>query len=218
MKKQNYLIISDPGHSWLRVPPAHLAELGIVERISGYSHFSLDYKFVHLEEDCDAPVFYTELLKRKVFESIAEFKNYLIEEEKPQNVIRLLPEYEPRLVPIRSGYEFEEETEDLPELVHSDIGKGESKYLAGINILTVVDNSGKISEETRCCLLEHLTFDFARKNLDLCISHGYDELQSSDVYLCSYGNINIVFQRRWKAESKVIVFGFPVIRPQEQNQ
>ena len=33
-----YIMESDPGHGWLGVPRAELAELGIESKISGYSY------------------------------------------------------------------------------------------------------------------------------------------------------------------------------------
>lgn len=47
--------ISDPGHGWLKVPHALLAELGIAEQITSYSYSRGD--FAYLEEDCDASRF-----------------------------------------------------------------------------------------------------------------------------------------------------------------
>lgn len=47
--------ISDPGHGWLKVPHALLAELGIADKISTYS-YSRD-AFAYLEEDLDASTF-----------------------------------------------------------------------------------------------------------------------------------------------------------------
>ena len=47
--------ISDPGHGWLRVPLADIADLGIEEDISPYSF--VDKRFAYLEEDDDCSVF-----------------------------------------------------------------------------------------------------------------------------------------------------------------
>lgn len=47
--------ISDPGHAWLKVPHALLAELGIADQITSYSYSRGD--FAYLEEDCDASRF-----------------------------------------------------------------------------------------------------------------------------------------------------------------
>jgi hypothetical protein len=51
----SYKFISTPGHGYLRVPLAELKELGIADKISGYS--GMDSKYAYLEEDCDAPLF-----------------------------------------------------------------------------------------------------------------------------------------------------------------
>ncbi|MFA6619459.1 MAG: hypothetical protein WCT23_10395 [Candidatus Neomarinimicrobiota bacterium] len=48
-------IYSDSGHAWLQVPRVELAQLGILEQISGYS-YELD-GMVYLEEDCDMPIY-----------------------------------------------------------------------------------------------------------------------------------------------------------------
>jgi hypothetical protein len=53
MKKFDF--ISDPGHGWLKVPHALLAELGIADKITSYS-YSRD-AFAYLEEDCDYSTF-----------------------------------------------------------------------------------------------------------------------------------------------------------------
>ena len=45
--------IENPGHSWLLVHLWHVAQLGAVGRISGYSH--IVGSSAALEEDCDAP-------------------------------------------------------------------------------------------------------------------------------------------------------------------
>ena len=47
---------NDPGHGWLRVPKKLLAELGIADKITGYSYMSRTYAY--LEEDCDATTFH----------------------------------------------------------------------------------------------------------------------------------------------------------------
>ena len=53
--KAKYIFFNDPGHAWLRVKRAELAELGISREISSYSYQMGIY--VYLEEDCDAGVF-----------------------------------------------------------------------------------------------------------------------------------------------------------------
>lgn len=50
-----YRFIEDPGHGWLEVPKAELAEVGVADKITEYSYINGDK--VYLEEDCDAPCF-----------------------------------------------------------------------------------------------------------------------------------------------------------------
>ena len=52
---QKYRFISDPGHGWLEVPIEELLDLGIWDKISGYSYQKGG--MAYLEEDCDAPLF-----------------------------------------------------------------------------------------------------------------------------------------------------------------
>lgn len=47
----------DPGHGWLRVKRDTLIELGILDKVSGYSYQSDDRQFVFLEEDCDMTLY-----------------------------------------------------------------------------------------------------------------------------------------------------------------
>ena len=54
-KTATYNFYSDPSHGWLRVPMAHVDELGIRDRISAYSY--KNGKWAYLEEDCDYRVF-----------------------------------------------------------------------------------------------------------------------------------------------------------------
>jgi len=49
-----YRFIHDPGHGWLEVSLHELAELNLVDKISGSSYVSPDRQLVYLEEDCDA--------------------------------------------------------------------------------------------------------------------------------------------------------------------
>ena len=46
----------DPGHAWLRVKRVQLKELGILDKVSGYSYER--GKWVYLEEDCDAQLLF----------------------------------------------------------------------------------------------------------------------------------------------------------------
>ena len=51
MKTRTYDVYADPGHAWMRVPRAHLIELGILSQITHYSYQRGDW--VYLEEDQD---------------------------------------------------------------------------------------------------------------------------------------------------------------------
>lgn len=61
MKKLKLTRYADPGHSWLKVPRKLIRELGIEEKISGFS-YQLG-EFAYLEEDCDIAIFFKALLK-----------------------------------------------------------------------------------------------------------------------------------------------------------
>ena len=52
-----YRFIEDPGHGWLEVPLVELVDLGILNKISGFSYRSRDWRLVYLEEDCDFATF-----------------------------------------------------------------------------------------------------------------------------------------------------------------
>lgn len=47
---------TDPGHGWLEVTRAELAELGILHKVSAYSYQRGGE--VYLEEDCDAALYF----------------------------------------------------------------------------------------------------------------------------------------------------------------
>jgi hypothetical protein len=51
----------DPGHGWVEVKKTLLKELGIADKITGYSYMKGEYAY--LEEDCDAMTFYNAYLK-----------------------------------------------------------------------------------------------------------------------------------------------------------
>jgi hypothetical protein len=53
---RKYTFFADPGHGWLRVKRSELAELGLLNAITPYSYEN--GKYVYLEEDCDATVFF----------------------------------------------------------------------------------------------------------------------------------------------------------------
>lgn len=48
------MIFEDPGHAWARFSKKRLADLGIADKISGYSYQNGNNAF--LEEDCDLSV------------------------------------------------------------------------------------------------------------------------------------------------------------------
>ena len=52
-----YLLISDPGHGWLRVPTLEVIRLKIADKISTCSYIDWDGRSVYLEEDCDMAIF-----------------------------------------------------------------------------------------------------------------------------------------------------------------
>jgi len=51
--KRKLMFFSDPGHGWLRINQYDLEDLGITDKISGFSYQRGSR--VYLEEDCDAP-------------------------------------------------------------------------------------------------------------------------------------------------------------------
>jgi hypothetical protein len=58
MAKHAFVFSTDPGHGWLLVAPAELADVGLTEAdISSYSYRSPDGGLLALEEDCDAATF-----------------------------------------------------------------------------------------------------------------------------------------------------------------
>jgi hypothetical protein len=56
MKQKVYKYYQDPGHGWFAVKRAELIELGILDKVSGYSY--IKGATVYLEEDCDASLFF----------------------------------------------------------------------------------------------------------------------------------------------------------------
>ena len=53
----------DPGHSWFSVKRSLLAELNILDKISGCSYQK--GQSVYLEEDCDAGIFFKAYIKKE---------------------------------------------------------------------------------------------------------------------------------------------------------
>ena len=86
MKNKTYTFYEDPGHGWLAVPLGNLVELGVADKITGYSY--LIGNMAYLEEDCDMSVFL--LAFREKFGKFPAFK------QKYQEVtmIRNYPNYD----------------------------------------------------------------------------------------------------------------------------
>ena len=59
MKQSQYRFIEDPGHGWIEVSMLELKNLGISDKISGYSYMSRDRFWAYLEEDCDLSLWAT---------------------------------------------------------------------------------------------------------------------------------------------------------------
>lgn len=64
MKIKTIQYYTDPGHGWGKVKKSLLVELGIENKISGYSYVRGDY--VYLEEDCDLSVLCSALADRGI--------------------------------------------------------------------------------------------------------------------------------------------------------
>ena len=52
---RTYTFYNDPGHAWLKVSRQECIDLGIINKISGFSYQRGEN--LYLEEDCDAPLF-----------------------------------------------------------------------------------------------------------------------------------------------------------------
>jgi hypothetical protein len=85
--KGKYLFTSDASHGWIKVPIEELKELGIADKITGYSYQTPDGKFAYLEEDADATTFVDAFQKR--FNKEPEFKSKVVNYSR----IRNLPHY-----------------------------------------------------------------------------------------------------------------------------
>ena len=70
MRKYDFYI--DPGHGWMKVKREELKELGVENKITGYSYERGE--FVYLEEDGDASIF-IDALERKSGENFEENKH-----------------------------------------------------------------------------------------------------------------------------------------------
>ena len=67
-----YSFYSDPGHGWVKVNRVELDKLGILHKITSYSHQRNDS--VYLEEDCDLATF---LNAKKELNQMVEFKEFV---------------------------------------------------------------------------------------------------------------------------------------------
>lgn len=86
MKAIKTVFYSDPGHGWLRVPKKILAELGIEDKISGFSY--MKGKYVYLEEDADLDLF------AKAVGNFDEWKELMSESYSENTAIRRYSRYE----------------------------------------------------------------------------------------------------------------------------
>ncbi len=81
--------ISDPSHSYLRVPVRKVENLGFMDKISEYSFFNNHY--VWLECDCDAQLFFDALDERGIQEPTIYMET--LEKQAP---FRLYPRFSPK--------------------------------------------------------------------------------------------------------------------------
>ncbi len=76
-----YRFVSDPGHGWVEVPVAELVEMGVADKITGYSYRKGN--MAYLEEDMDAGTFFNALKAagvkfkfNEVYEEYTPIRNY----------------------------------------------------------------------------------------------------------------------------------------------
>jgi hypothetical protein len=81
--------ISDPSHSYLRVPVRKVENLGFMNEISEYSFFNNHY--VWLECDCDAQLFFDALDERGIQEPTIYMET--LDKQAP---FRLYPRFSPK--------------------------------------------------------------------------------------------------------------------------
>ena len=86
MNTITYDFYSDPGHGWLHVKLDELVELGIADKISGYSY--IKGNDVYLEEDCDMTHFMNAMEAKGV-----QIKLAFINERERNSFIRSLRRY-----------------------------------------------------------------------------------------------------------------------------
>lgn len=102
---KSYRFYSDPAHGWLRVPVAELSALGIATKVSSCSYRK--GRWAYLEEDCDAPRFIQEFVRKH------ERRPHIVESScNGRSTIRSYPAYhadppisepDPVLDPMRAG-------------------------------------------------------------------------------------------------------------------
>lgn len=85
---KTYTYHQDPGHGWIAVPVAELADLGILGKISHYSY--LQGGIAYLEEDCDAAIWH--IARTTKDDGV---KPELIERHVDNTPIRNYPSYTP---------------------------------------------------------------------------------------------------------------------------
>lgn len=73
MKPRTFTMIDTGGHAYLSVPKQLIIDLGLTDKISGYSGLSATR--VYLEEDCDAPMFLHVLDKEGVLYTVKDGYN-----------------------------------------------------------------------------------------------------------------------------------------------
>jgi hypothetical protein len=84
---ENFTYYTDPGHGWVEVPRALLHELGIADKITGYSYQRGEDVF--LEEDCDLSIF-----ARAMTKAGRSFDLIQVNEPRGESWVRLLWSYE----------------------------------------------------------------------------------------------------------------------------
>jgi hypothetical protein len=84
---KQFIFYSDPGHGWLQVPRGLLRQLGIEDKVSGYSYQRLGDVF--LEEDCDYSLF-----MRAMKEAGMPFDVTEVNEARSDSWVRSLPHYQ----------------------------------------------------------------------------------------------------------------------------
>jgi hypothetical protein len=84
---ENFTYYTDPGHGWVEVPRSLLHELGIADKITGYSYQRGEDVF--LEEDCDLSTF-----ARAMTKAGRSFDLTQVNEPRGESWVRLLWSYE----------------------------------------------------------------------------------------------------------------------------